>query len=110
MGADRDVRNRGVTKVPRAERPTVKLTEEGRGVSIWGALKVQRGGQTTALHMVAGDDAGIQLGAPRQHGANLGFAFGMVEGKGVRSKAALVVLRGRLACASLMEVGVVASS
>ena len=51
---------------------------------------------------------GIQLGATRQHEGSQDFASGMVGVKGVRWKAAPVVLRGRLACASLMEAGVVA--
>lgn len=46
----------------------------------------------------------------RLQGANLGSAFDMVEGRGARLKAALEVLKDRLACAFLMEVDVVANT
>lgn len=48
MGEDRDARNLDVIKAPKAELLTVKPMEEGRGASIWDALKVQRVGQSTA--------------------------------------------------------------
>ena len=48
MGEDRDARGQGVTKVLRAELPTVRLMEEGSGASIWDVLKVPREGRTTA--------------------------------------------------------------
>lgn len=42
MAVGKDARNRDATKVQRVERHSAKPTEEGDGVSIWDALKVQK--------------------------------------------------------------------
>ncbi|KAL6125565.1 hypothetical protein ACLB2K_073621 [Fragaria x ananassa] len=78
----RDVRNLGATRVLRAERHTP---------------------------MVVVDDVAILVDVPRQHEESQGFALDMVGVKGVRWKAALVVLKDRLVYASLMVVAAVAS-
>lgn len=110
MGADKDARNQGATKVLKAELPTVSLTEEVSVATIWVALKVLRAEPTFASHMVVGDGAATKQGATKQHEANQGFAFGTAGERGVTLKAALVAQRGRSACASLTAVDGVASS
>lgn len=110
MGADKDAKNQGVTKVPRAALPTVRLMVEGGGASTWVALKVLRGRRIFASHMVEADDVGFLEVAQRLHEVNQGFALGMAGEKGVRWKVAHAALKDRLVCAYLMVVVVVASS
>lgn len=110
MVVDRDARNLVATRVLRVEQPIVRLMVEERGVSTWVVLKVLRGKQIIALPMVVVSDVGIQVDAPRLHGESQGFALGMVVERGVRLRAAPVVLKGRLVYASLMGVDVVAST
>lgn len=59
--------------------------------------------------MVVVDDVAILVDVPRLHEESRGFALDMVGVKGVRWKAALVVLKDRLVYASLMVVAAGAS-
>ena len=59
--------------------------------------------------MVVAEDVGMQVGAARLHEASQAFALDMEGVRGVRLMAALVVLKDRLVCASLMGVDAVVS-
>lgn len=48
MGADRDAKNQGVTRVLRAEPPIVRPMVEGRDACTWVALKALRGRRNIA--------------------------------------------------------------
>jgi hypothetical protein len=60
--------------------------------------------------MVVADDVDIQVGATKLHGASQAFALDMEGARGVRWKAALVVLKDKLVCASPMGVDAVVST
>lgn len=109
MGADRDAKSQVATRVQRAEQPTARLMAVEGGASTWVALKVPRGRLIYAYPMVVAEDVGFLGDVIRLQGGNLGFAFDMVEGSGAGLKAALEVLKDRLACAFLMAVDVVAN-
>lgn len=59
--------------------------------------------------MVVAEDVGMQVGAAKLHEASQAFALDMEGVRGVRSMAALVVLKDRLVCASLMGADAVVS-
>lgn len=60
--------------------------------------------------MVVADAVDMQVGATRLHGASQAFALDMEGVRGVRWKTALVALKDRLVCASLMGVDAVVST
>lgn len=83
MVVDRDVRNRDATKVPRVVLLIVRPMVEGRGANTWDVLKVLRGRQIIALHMVVVGDVGIQVGAQKLHEVSQDFALDMEGVRGV---------------------------
>ena len=80
---------------------------EEEGVNTWVALKALRGRQNIASPMVVAEDVSFQGDALGLHEASQGFVLDMVGGRGVRLKAALVVLKDRLGCVFLMGVDAV---
>lgn len=101
MGEVRDVKGMDVAKVLSVAQYSVKLMEEGEGVSNLDAPRVLRGKLTSALPMEV-DGVVVVKAAPKQLVENLGCVSDMVEERGAQLKGAPAVLRVRLVFASLM--------
>jgi hypothetical protein len=106
-GADSDAISQVATRELRAEQHIARPMVEEEGVNTWVALKAQRGRQKIASPMVVAEDVGFQGDALRLHEASQGFVLDMAGGRGVRLKAAPVVLKDRLGCVFLMGVDAV---